>query len=55
MSDYCKCKGVSCAQRDTCYRYTSRPGPRQSWFVTEPMEATGECEYLIPTSKESNG
>lgn len=48
MPDLTMCEGDGCKAKDTCYRYTTTPTPhRQSYFMTPPVDAKGECEYYI--------
>lgn len=45
--DISMCTGDKCPTRETCYRYTAKPSPRQSYFVDPPIGADGECEYFM--------
>lgn len=37
----------ACQLRHECRRYTAKPSPQQSWFVTAPVnKETGECSEL---------
>jgi len=38
MPDICKCKGDGCPIRDNCFRFTSLPSIRQSYFVEIPWD-----------------
>ena len=44
MADITMCEGVGCEAKETCYRYTAKPGIRQSCFMKPPITDQG-CEY----------
>jgi hypothetical protein len=41
--DITMCKGRGCPIKKACYRYTSKPDQRQSYFVTPPFQGD-KCE-----------
>jgi hypothetical protein len=46
MQDITKCKGDTCPQKETCYRFTSKPDTyRQSYFVKPPFTKKKKCEH----------
>ena len=52
MTDITKCKGKGCSLKESCYRYTSKEGMLQSFFVDSPI-SDGQCEmYWGKTSTE---
>jgi hypothetical protein len=57
MPDIAKCTGEGCPKKESCYRFTSKPSMRQSYFVKPPIEENGECksywEVNAPTRKSS--
>lgn len=58
MPDIAKCTGEGCPKKESCYRFTSKPSMRQSYFVTPPIK-DGECNsywevgaFIRKSSKE---
>jgi hypothetical protein len=51
MADITKCKGVGCAYREECKRYTAKTSKIQSWANFEDYEYTSgnakACDYFI--------
>ena len=45
MPDIAKCKGTDCSLKEKCYRFTSKPSYRQSYFYDAPIK-NGECDYF---------
>jgi hypothetical protein len=50
--DIACCKGVKddgqvCPKRDACFRYTSKKGQIESWFMEAPFKENGECEHFM--------
>lgn len=40
------CHGTDCPKKESCYRYTAKPEPYQTYFVHTPLEIDGSCEYF---------
>lgn len=53
MSDITKCTGVNCNIKETCKRYTSESGFRQSYFSCPPVDKNGKCEMYWGVQQES--
>lgn len=50
MTDICKCKGLDCPRKESCYRYTCDADPLwQAYFAGMP-EDPKECKYYIAHS-----
>lgn len=50
MPDISKCTGEGCTQKNTCYRFTSKPSEfLQSYFVTPP-HFNNNCEMRMDDS-----
>jgi hypothetical protein len=41
--DIAKCLGTGCPYKESCYRYTSKPGDWQSYFSVPPIK-DGKCD-----------
>jgi hypothetical protein len=52
MPDITMCNGVDCPVKDKCYRYTSKPSDRQSYFLFPPFK-DGVCEMFWGEQAES--
>ncbi len=48
MPDISMCQNDNCPKRADCYRFTAKPGERQSYANFQPDEK-GECEYFYET------
>ncbi len=48
MPDISMCSGANCPKREDCYRFKAKPDRMQSYFVTPPVDALGECRHLMP-------
>lgn len=46
MPDISKCNGLSCGERDKCYRFTAPANEHQSWLMSFYPDAM--CEYFMP-------
>jgi len=46
MSDITKCNGDDCPLKESCYRYTSLDGERQSYLSDIPYKGS-DCEYFM--------
>ena len=42
--DICKCTGIGCPKKQSCYRYTAEASDYQSFFMTPPIK-DNECTY----------
>jgi len=52
MADITKCDGANCLIKDTCKRFTSESGFRQSWFSESPIK-NGKCEMYWGITQDS--
>jgi hypothetical protein len=55
MPDISMCIGGTCSIKNTCYRFTAKPGHWQTYFSDPPMEPDGNCRYYMvvyPVQKE---
>ena len=49
MPDICMCYAHSCPKKESCYRAMAIPNEyRQSYFLIEPLDEDGKCEYYSP-------
>lgn len=49
MTDICKCKGIGCNKKDTCFRYLATDSEYQSYVI---MEDANKCTIYWHVSKE---
>lgn len=54
MPDISMCAGGVCPIRHNCYRFTAKPGARQSYFMEVPYhDESGACSYFIEAKAKS--
>lgn len=56
MPDISKCQGYDCKQKNTCWRFTSKPSEAwQSYFVGRPLYKTDtDCDMYWDDSEWSD-
>ena len=51
MSDITKCRDNKCPSKNSCYRFTSKAGDFQSYFMESPRkDGEDRCKYYITRS-----
>ena len=54
MVDITKCTGENCHLKNKCYRFRSKPGRLQSYFIEIPIQEDNSCDYFISADGFSN-
>ena len=56
MADISMCKGNGCSKKEKCYRHTAVQNEYwQTFFLKEPIDEKGECEYFWYNKRLKNG